>query len=85
MSGQEGPYTGAELLGVITSNWKVEPGSAIQWLGEPVVMGGTQVAVPVRVIHRVSLADRGNGVVLFNLRTEDGELKVTEVIWLSSR
>jgi hypothetical protein len=88
VNGQNGPYTGTELLGVISSDWKVAAGSAIQRRGEPVVMSDTQVAVPVRVIHLSGVAGASpvsNGVILCNLTTDDGELKVAEVIWLSSR
>jgi hypothetical protein len=73
---------------VIGSNWKVDAGSAIQRRGEPVVMSDTQVAVPVRVTHLSGVAGASpvsNGVILCNLTTEDGELEVAEVIWLSSR
>ncbi len=88
VNGQNGPYTGTELLGVISSDWRVYAGSAIQRLREPVVMSDTQVAVPVRVIHLSGVAGTspvGNGVILFNLTTEDGQQKVAEVMWLSSR
>jgi hypothetical protein len=87
VNGQGGPYTGTELLSVISSDWTVDPGSGIQPLGEPVVMADTQVAVPVRVSHLSGVADRNliDGVLLFNLTTEDHGLKVAETIWLSSR
>jgi hypothetical protein len=84
VTGRDGPYTGAELLGLVSRDWKDDPDSVIQRLGEPVVMGDTQVAVPVRVVYPAE-SIRWNGVILFNLTTEDGELKVAEVIWLSAR
>lgn len=82
-----GPYIGTELLGVISSDWTVDPGSGIQRLGEPVVLDNTQVAVPVRLTGLTGLTDARtqHGVILFNLTTEDHELKVAEVVWLSSR
>jgi hypothetical protein len=56
-------------------------------LAEPVVMGDTQIAVPVRVIHLSGVTETSlnNGVILFNLTTEKGALKVAEVVWLSTR
>lgn len=87
-NGQSGPYTGTDLLGVISSDWKVDPGSGIRRQGELVVMGDTQVAAPVQVSHLSGVTGAsplGTGVLLFNLTTEDGELKVAEVMWLSSR
>lgn len=82
-----GPYIGTELLGVISSDWTVDPGSGIQRLGEPVVLDNTQVAVPVRLTGLTGLTDARSqhGVILFNLTTEDHEPKVAEVVWLTSR
>lgn len=82
-----GPYIGTELLGVISSDWTVDPRSGIQRLGEPVVLDNTQVAVPVRLTGLTGLTDARSqhGVILFNLTTEDPKPKVAEVVWLTSR
>jgi hypothetical protein len=77
--GQLGPFTGQQLESLVQADFDVR--FRIDPLGRPVVSDDTQVAVAALVTG----SPDSRGVLLFNLRENDGELKVAQVIWLPSR
>jgi hypothetical protein len=77
--GQLGPFTGQQLESLIQADFDVR--FRIDPLDHPVVSNRTQVAVAARVTGSTD----SSGVLLFNLKEDQGELKIVQVIWLPSR
>jgi hypothetical protein len=77
--GQVGPFSGPQLASLVQADFAA--GLSINALSRPAVSSDTQVAVTAHVTGSVD----STGVLLFNLRTVKGELKVAQVIWVPSR
>jgi len=79
LQGQFGPFSGQQLASLVQADF--DAGLSIDSLSRPAVSSDTQVSVTAHVTGNLD----STGVLVFNLRTVKGEVKVAQVIWLPSR